>query len=174
MLRQQPVEYASFGLSEEDARETFGSERVQVFHAAWDTTETSLVDAFCDKEGIGGTSQHRVEEIEGEKVYPQECYAKAVCSTNEDGELVVAGLHLAGPMAGEVIQGFAAAHRAHRKPRHAKGEEGGVEFWEWFGGMPKSALDDCIGIHPTLAEGLVQGALSSSKTLGESPEKTSC
>ena len=170
-----PCEYASFGLSEEEARDRFGPE-LEVFHAAWDTTETSLVDAFCDAEGeIGVAHGAEEEEVEGERIYPQECYAKAVCvregsasDDDNDNNLTIVGLHLAGPMAGEVVQGFAAAHRSHRR-RQKRGER-----YEWTGGLPKSALDDCIGIHPTLAEGLVQGALSASKNRGESPEKTSC
>ena len=72
---------------------------------------------------------------------------------NDNGEgWVVVGLHLAGPNAGEVIQGFAMAQRSHRVLREAADGSGLV----WSGGLRKRALDDCIGIHPTMAEGLVQ------------------
>ena len=70
---------------------------------------------------------------------------------NDEGWVVV-GLHLAGPNAGEVIQGFAMAQRSHRVLREAADGSGLV----WSGGLRKRALDDCIGIHPTMAEGLVQ------------------
>ena len=128
-----PLEYAVVGLSEEDAIKRFGSENVEVYHIAYDTLE------------IQGA--HRVGP-DGLPVAPQ-CYIKAVCNRNDDEKVV--GLHICGPVAGEIIQGFAVAMRL---------------------GMTKEDLSKTIGVHPTQAEEFV--LLSKTKSSGEPYEKTSC
>lgn len=61
------------------------------------------------------------------------CYAKVVCERGGSGARVL-GMHVIGPAAGDVIQGFAVAVRL---------------------GMTKGDLDATVGIHPTHAEELV-------------------
>jgi len=61
----------------------------------------------------------------------ERCYLKIVVDQRSDRVL---GMHMLGPDAGEVLQGFAAAMQC---------------------GLSKAALDATIGIHPTLAEEFV-------------------
>lgn len=58
-------------------------------------------------------------------------YIKVICDKSQPGEKVV-GVHILGPHAGEMIQGLAVAIKA---------------------GFTKEHMDDCVGIHPTFAEG---------------------
>lgn len=78
------------------------------------------------------------------------CYAKAV--VKREGDQEVLGLHLVGPNAGEIIQGFAVAMR--------------------MGSLTMRTLRGTTGIHPTNAEELV--GLSRTKRAGVSATKTSC
>ncbi|XP_062356899.1 thioredoxin reductase 3 isoform X2 [Cinclus cinclus] len=57
------------------------------------------------------------------------CYAKIICNKQDNNRVI--GLHVLGPNAGEVTQGFAAAIKC---------------------GLTKELLDETIGIHPTCAE----------------------
>lgn len=77
------------------------------------------------------------------------CYSKVVCE--REGAQRVLGIHIAGPGAGDILQGFAVAFRQ---------------------GLTKEALDDAVGIHPTHAEELV--ALDRTKRSGRDFVKTSC
>jgi thioredoxin reductase (NADPH) len=58
-------------------------------------------------------------------------FFKVICDKSQDEKVV--GIHLLGPDAGEVTQGLALAMKA---------------------GITKDDLDNCVGIHPTFAEGL--------------------
>jgi len=102
-----PLEYGCVGLSEEDAKERHGVDNLVIYHALAKPLEWAL-------------------STEREKDYG---FFKVICDKTP-GEKVI-GIHLLGPNAGEVIQGFGAAVKA---------------------GLTKEHLDDCVGIHPTFAE----------------------
>lgn len=57
-------------------------------------------------------------------------FLKVICDKSKNEKVV--GFHVLGPNAGEVTQGFAVAMKA---------------------GFTKENLEDCVGIHPTFAEG---------------------
>lgn len=79
-----PLEYGSVGLSEEKAIERHGEDNVEIYHAYYKPTEF-----FVPQKSV------------------RYCYLKAVAL--REGDQRVLGLHYVGPVAGEVIQGFAAA-----------------------------------------------------------------
>lgn len=79
-----PMEYGCVGMSEEMAVKQFGEDNVEVFHAYYKPTEF-----FVPQKSV------------------RSCYLKAVAL--REGDQKVLGLHYIGPVAGEVIQGFAAA-----------------------------------------------------------------
>lgn len=79
-----PTEYGCVGLSEEAAIAKFGEDNVEVYHAYYKPTEF-----FVPQKSV------------------RYCYLKAVA--HRSGDQKVVGLHYIGPVAGEVIQGFAAA-----------------------------------------------------------------
>lgn len=79
-----PLEYGCVGLSEEAAVEKFGADNVEIYHAYYKPTEF-----FVPQKSV------------------RHCYLKAVAL--REGDQKVVGLHYVGPVAGEVIQGFAAA-----------------------------------------------------------------
>lgn len=79
-----PLEYGCVGLSEEAAIARFGEDNVEVYHAYYKPTEF-----FIPQKSV------------------RHCYLKAVA--HRSGDQKVLGLHYIGPVAGEVIQGFAAA-----------------------------------------------------------------
>lgn len=78
------LEYGSVGMSEETANATYGPNNVEIYHAYYKPTEYFIP---------GKSNDH--------------CYVKAIAMAS--GDQKVLGLHYAGPVAGEVIQGFAAA-----------------------------------------------------------------
>lgn len=127
-----PLEYASVGLTEEEAIQKIGSDNVQVYHTAYNTLE------------MRGALRKNV--VTGLPESPQ-CYTKAIC----DNSGKVLGLHLCGPNAGEIIQGFAVAIRL------------------------SATINDfrmTVGVHPTQSEEIV--SLSISKASGDTFEKSSC
>ncbi|VEU42580.1 unnamed protein product [Pseudo-nitzschia multistriata] len=77
-----PIEYSCVGLSEEDAIEKFGEDRIEVFHREFVPLEWSLSQARHDSNS----------------------FTKIVVD-KQDEERVV-GIHYVGPNAGEVMQGF--------------------------------------------------------------------
>lgn len=79
-----PTEYGCVGLSEEAAIARFGEDNVEVYHAYYKPTEF-----FVPQKSV------------------RFCYLKAIAFRS--GDQKVLGLHYVGPVAGEVIQGFAAA-----------------------------------------------------------------
>lgn len=101
-----PMEYAACGLPEEGAIQTFGEGNIEVYHAYYWPLEWTL--AGRDKNS---------------------CYAKVICHV-PDQERVV-GLHVLGPGAGDVVQGFAAAMRC---------------------GLTKRQLDATPGVHLASAQ----------------------
>lgn len=95
------------GMGEEEARRTLGDEDVEIFAA----------DFRALRHTLSGS---------GERTF-----VKLVVHKRTDR---VVGLHMVGPDAGEVVQGFAVALRA---------------------GATKALFDSTIGIHPTVAEEFV-------------------
>ena len=89
---------------------------LQVFHAAYDTVEMAAVHRM-DKDG---------------NFLNASCYAKVV--TKREAPHEVLGIHLLGPHAGEVLQGFSVAYSM---------------------GLTWQQLRESVGIHPTHAEEIV-------------------
>lgn len=79
-----PLEYGCVGLSEEEALERFGQDKIEVYHAFYKPLEYAVPQRDSSR-----------------------CYIKALCL--KDAPFKVLGLHFLGPSAGEVIQGFSAA-----------------------------------------------------------------
>uniref|UniRef100_A0A224XM35 thioredoxin-disulfide reductase (NADPH) n=1 Tax=Panstrongylus lignarius TaxID=156445 RepID=A0A224XM35_9HEMI len=102
-----PLEYGCVGDSEERAIETYGENNIEVFHSSFSPLESSLAHRFDWR-----------------------CYAKMVC-IKEEGRMKVTGLHILGPNAGEVTQGFALALKL---------------------GAYKEDFDLLFAIHPTNAQ----------------------
>ncbi|XP_016994729.2 thioredoxin reductase 1, mitochondrial isoform X1 [Drosophila takahashii] len=121
-----PLEYACVGLSEEDAVKQYGADEVEVFHGYYKPTEF-----FIPQKSV------------------RYCYLKAVAERH--GDQRVYGLHYLGPVAGEVIQGFAAALKS---------------------GLTINTLINTVGIHPTTAEEFTR--LSITKRSGLDPTPASC
>lgn len=90
-----PFEFASMGLTEEDALMIYGDNDVDIFLSEFSTLEISAV--------------HRVKHRNmGDDVdFGPNCLAKLVCVKSLNNRVV--GIHFVGPNAGEVIQGFALA-----------------------------------------------------------------
>ncbi|EDW00235.1 thioredoxin reductase 1, mitochondrial isoform X1 [Drosophila grimshawi] len=121
-----PLEYACVGLSEEDAVKAHGADEIEVFHGYYKPTEF-----FIPQKSV------------------RYCYVKAVAQRH--GDQRVYGLHYLGPVAGEVIQGFAAALKS---------------------GLTIPTLMNTVGIHPTTAEEFTR--LSITKRSGLDPTPASC
>uniref|UniRef100_R4G4D5 thioredoxin-disulfide reductase (NADPH) n=2 Tax=Rhodnius TaxID=13248 RepID=R4G4D5_RHOPR len=101
------LEYGCVGDSEERAVETYGESNIEVFHSSFSPLESSLAPRFDWR-----------------------CYAKIVCLKEEE-KMKVIGLHILGPNAGEVTQGFALAVKL---------------------GAYKEDFDLLFAIHPTNAQ----------------------
>lgn len=88
-----PIEYGCVGLAEEDAEAVYGAENLEVYHSYFKPLEWTV--------------PHRGDNA---------CYAKLICDIN-DSERVV-GLHVVGPNAGEMTQGFGGRDEARRHEGH--------------------------------------------------------
>lgn len=101
-----PLEYAACGLSEERANLTFGEASIEVYHSYYWPMEWELPgrDKYCG-------------------------YVKVICNVPDQQRVV--GLHVMGPNAGDVLQGFAAAMKC---------------------GLTKQQLDATVGIQPGSAQ----------------------
>ena len=121
-----PLEYGACGLPEEVAIEKYGEKNIEVFHAYFKPLEWTV--------------PHRGDNA---------CYAKLVCNIQDN--MRVLGLHVCGPNAGEMTQGFGVAIKM---------------------GATKQDFDNTVGIHPTTAEEFT--GLTTTKRSGESAEKSGC
>lgn len=121
-----PLEYGTCGLSEEDAIAKFGEDSVEVFHQTFTPLEATV--------------PHRLDNG---------CFAKIVC--NKYDAMRVLGIHIMGPNAGEVIQGFSIALKL---------------------GAMKQDFDKLIGIHPTNAE--IFTTMDITKSSGVDASATGC
>ncbi|KAL2299837.1 hypothetical protein Nmel_012690 [Mimus melanotis] len=101
-----PLEYGCCGYPEERAIDEFGKQNLEVYHTLFWPLEWT----------VPGRDNNT-------------CYAKIICNKQDNNRVI--GLHVLGPNAGEVTQGFAAAIKC---------------------GLTKELLDETIGIHPTCAE----------------------
>uniref|UniRef100_A0A183AEW3 thioredoxin-disulfide reductase (NADPH) n=1 Tax=Echinostoma caproni TaxID=27848 RepID=A0A183AEW3_9TREM len=120
-----PIEYGACGLSEENAIAKYGQENIEVYHSHFIPLEWTV--------------PHR----------PDDGYAKLICLKTENERVV--GLHILGPNAGEITQGFAVAMKL---------------------GATKADFDRTIGIHPTCAETFT--TLHVTKSSGVSAKVTAC
>ncbi|XP_014239836.1 thioredoxin reductase 1, cytoplasmic-like [Cimex lectularius] len=120
-----PLEYGCVGYSEESAREKYTD--VEVFHNIFKPLESVLSERFDSL-----------------------CFAKLVCK-KEDKKWKVIGLHVLGPNAGEITQGFALALKM---------------------GASKDDFDSLVGIHPTNAE--VFTTMTITKSSGEVLDTGGC
>lgn len=121
-----PLEYGCVGYSEEHAIERYGADNIEVYHAYYKPTEF-----FVPQRSV------------------RYCYLKAVAM--RDGDQRVVGLHFLGPVAGEIIQGFAAALKS---------------------GLTMKILMNTVGIHPTVAEEFTR--LNITKRSGLDPTPATC
>jgi len=121
-----PLEYGMVGLSEEEAITKYGEENVEVYHSNFTPLEATVA--------------HRLDNG---------CYTKVITHLKDNERIV--GMHIIGPNAGEVIQGFSIALKT---------------------GATKEHLDDLIGIHPTNAEVLT--TLDKTKRSGADIGVTGC
>jgi len=113
-----PMEYSCCGLSEEQAEEQLGKDNILTFHKLFTPLENAMTGRRENK-----------------------CYIKVIVEQSTD---IIKGIHYAGPNAGEVMQGFAAAMKM---------------------GLTKNVLDTTVGIHPTTAEWIT--SLEVTKQSGE-------
>ena len=121
-----PLEYGCVGLSEEKAIERHGEDNIEVYHAYYKPTEF-----FVPQRSV------------------RYCYLKAVAL--REGDQKILGMHFLGPVAGEIIQGFAAALKS---------------------GITMKILKNTVGIHPTVAEEFTR--LLITKRSGLDPTPATC
>uniref|UniRef100_A0A673C7Y1 Thioredoxin reductase 1 n=1 Tax=Sphaeramia orbicularis TaxID=375764 RepID=A0A673C7Y1_9TELE len=100
-----PLEYAACGLSEEKANLMFGKDNIEVYHNYYWPLEWTLPARNKNS-----------------------CYVKVISMSPQDR---VVGLHIMGPNAGDVLQGFATAMKC---------------------GLTKRQLDATVGISPSSAQ----------------------
>eukprot|EP01029_Cantina_marsupialis_P002471 TRINITY_DN12302_c0_g1_i1.p1 TRINITY_DN12302_c0_g1~~TRINITY_DN12302_c0_g1_i1.p1 ORF type:complete len:599 (-),score=226.78 TRINITY_DN12302_c0_g1_i1:644-2440(-) len=122
-----PIEYGACGLSEEEAIARHGEENIEVYHSNYTPLEWSVSD-------------HKPDNA---------CYCKLICNKTDDERVL--GLHLLGPNAGEITQGFGVAMRL---------------------GATYDSFRRTVGIHPTTAEELT--TLTVTKASNASTEKSGC
>lgn len=121
-----PIEYGSIGYSEEEAISTFGEDNIEVYHTNFWPLEWTIA--------------HKPHDV---------CYAKLICNINDNMRVI--GLHVAGPNAGEMTQGYAVAFKLR---------------------ATKKDFDMTVGIHPTNSETFT--TLKITKRSGESVGGSGC
>uniref|UniRef100_A0A8C6NMG2 Thioredoxin reductase 2 n=1 Tax=Nothobranchius furzeri TaxID=105023 RepID=A0A8C6NMG2_NOTFU len=121
-----PLEYGCVGLSEEEVVRRQGEDGVEVYHAFYKPLEFTVAGRDASQ-----------------------CYIKVICERGGDQKIL--GLHLIGPNAGEVIQGF------------SMGLQCGATYTQ---------LLQTVGIHPTCAEEVVK--IHITKRSGLDPTVTGC
>jgi thioredoxin reductase (NADPH) len=119
-----PLEYGFCGLTESAAESIHGRRGIEVYHSAFKPLE--WVPSRPD----------------------DECYVKLICTADSSR---VVGLHICGPNAADVTQGFAVAMRM---------------------GATKADFDSTFGIHPSVAEAFV--SLTAAKRDGTPPRASGC
>lgn len=105
-----PIEFGTVGYNEDEAKESFPEEnRLAVYHGYFTPLEWK-----CNHDRPATA-----------------CYMKYICDTTNNDKIL--GMHVLGPNAGEMIQGFATAIKC---------------------GVTREILNDTVGIHPTCAESM--------------------
>ncbi|KAK5973200.1 Thioredoxin reductase 1 cytoplasmic [Trichostrongylus colubriformis] len=122
-----PLELGTVGYTEERAVKEFGSESIEVFHSHFTPFEYVVPQ--------DPNSAH--------------CYAKVVCLRNSPRKIL--GMHIVGPNAAEIIQGYAVALNV------------GITFEQ---------LIDTIAIHPCTSEEFIKMHIT--KRSGLSPKVQGC
>jgi len=89
-----PIEYGCVGLSEEDALEKFGKDKLKIYHALARPLEWNLNSQRSSEFG----------------------FAKVICDTENDERVV--GMHILGSHVGEVTQGFGVAMKVGFTKEH--------------------------------------------------------
>lgn len=146
-----PLEYGCVGLSEEAAIAIHGEDNIEIYHAYYKPTEF-----FIPQKDISN------------------CYLKVVAFRGDDQKVL--GLHLIGPHAGEVIQGFAAAIKYvliyvyRNKCLLFFTLLFIIVLFRCNLTFPK--LKETVGIHPTVAEEFTR--VSITKRSGLDPKPQSC
>jgi len=120
------LEYGAIGLAEEDAIAKYGENDIEVYHTNFFPLEWTVAK--------------REDNV---------CYAKLICVKSQNEKIV--GLHVCGPNAGEITQGFTV----------------GIKL-----GATKADFDNSIGIHPTCAE--IFTTLDVTKSSGADVEAAGC
>lgn len=121
-----PLEYGACGYSEEAAIAEFGEDNIDVYHSNFTPLEATV--------------PHRLDNG---------CFAKIITNLSDENKVI--GIHVLGPNAGEVIQGFSIALKL---------------------GATKAHFDNLIGIHPTNAEVLT--TMDKTKRSGADINVTGC
>ncbi|XP_064620864.1 thioredoxin reductase 2, mitochondrial-like [Lineus longissimus] len=120
-----PLEYGCVGISEDVAQTRYG-DQIEVFHSYYKPLEFSVPERDAEN-----------------------CYIKIVCL--KDLPMKILGVHILGPNAGEIVQGFAVAMKC---------------------GANMDDIQNTVGIHPTIAEEIVK--LHITKRSGDDPHVTGC
>jgi thioredoxin reductase (NADPH) len=81
-----PLEYGAVGMSEEEALEAFGADRLEIYHTHYTPLEWALGERPT---GV--------------------CFCKVICDLQDEERIL--GLHVCGERAAEIVQGFAVAIR---------------------------------------------------------------
>ena len=151
-----PLEYGACGLAEEVAIERFGE--VLNLHGNHDPHPSPHPSPHSTPNPYPNPHQANIEVFHSyykplEWTVPHRgdnaCYAKLVCHIADNMRVV--GLHICGPNAGEITQGFALGMKL---------------------GATKADFDNTVGIHPTTAEEFT--TLATTKRSGDSAEKSGC
>lgn len=121
-----PLEYGAIGLPEEDAAAIFGENNIEVYHTYFKPLEWT----------VAGREDNT-------------CYAKLVCNKNDNERIL--GMHVLGPNAGEITQGYVVGMKL---------------------GCTKDDFDRSIGIHPTCSE--IFTTMELTKASGADAKQTGC
>lgn len=84
-----PIEYSCVGLSEEDAKDTFGKENIDVYHKSFIPLEWTLSEARSKNQA----------------------FCKVIVDKSDNDKVL--GIHYVGPNAGEVMQGYGVAMKTN-------------------------------------------------------------
>jgi thioredoxin reductase (NADPH) len=113
-----PTEYGSIGFSEEDAKEKYGEENIEVYLSEFTTLEISAVHRLRKKRKLPTEINQEIQQEEEENntndgverndeeseedVMSPNCLAKLICLKTENERVI--GFHFVGPNAGEITQ----------------------------------------------------------------------
>jgi len=195
-----PTEYACVGLSEDEALHRLGMDNTRVYVLEYDTLEMAaghrreliqtevrarqpqapdmprcMLKIVCRRSPAHSANEAK-RAGQGEGGDPDENargFDRQIKAFNEDEEVL--GIHVFGPGASEVMQGYAAAMSVAKQVarRLRPSAPLGIESTDGdILGMTKRELEACIGVHPTHAEEIV-GA-ERWKGSGVSAIKSSC